>query len=395
MEDRSEVRRLEEQLWRSQRMEAVGRLAGGIAHDFSNILTIILGYTTLMSEHLAAESPDSRNVDGIRKAVDRATSLTRQLLAFSRRQILRPRILWINNVISDLHGLLRRLIGEDIELETDLNSDVGLIRADQSQIEQVLMNLVINARDAMPTGGKITVVTRNAELTEEDAREYPYVIPGPHVMIEVADTGEGMDEDTLAHIFEPFFTTKEPGKGTGLGLATVYGIVKQSGGYIWAFSEPGQGASFRIVLPRVAQVVFEEETLPSVAQPAQGGIEVVLLVEDEDELRLLLKDTLEKRGYTVLEAIDGIDAMHVVREHNGPIHIAVTDMVMPKMGGRALLEELAVLRPETQMLFISGYSNDAAIRRDGLATTIHFLQKPFAPSALADKVRQVLDQDSK
>lgn len=391
LRDVSERKRLEEQLWRAQKMEAVGQLAGGIAHDFNNILTIILGYTNLSFESIKPDHPVFRNIEGIRKAVERASSLTLQLLAFSRRQVLRPRVLRLNTVISDLQKLLTRLISEDVELVTVLDPNIGFVRADPGQIEQVLMNLVINARDAMPEGGKILISTSNAELTEEDAREYHYVVPGPHVMIEVADTGYGMDDYTLAHIFEPFFTTKEAGKGTGLGLATVYGIVKQSGGYIWAFSEPGQGASFRIYLPRTSEVILQDESRAK-PQRSPKGAEVVLLVEDEQELRALLRQSLESKGYTVLEAGNGVDALHAAGEHKGPIHIAVTDMVMPKMGGQSLAQHLTAEHPETQVLYISGYSNDAAIRRDGLASAVHFLQKPFEPTILAEKIREVLDR---
>ena len=388
--EEQERKRLEEQLWRSQKMEAIGQLAGGIAHDFNNILTIILGYTNLTFDRITADDPVYRNIEGIRKAADRATALTGQLLAFSRRQVLRPRIFRIDTVVTDLHKLVTRLIGENIELLTDLAPDLGLVKADPGQIEQVLMNLVINARDAMPDGGRITIAARNAELTAQDAREYHYVVPGSFVLIEVTDTGEGMDEETLAHIFEPFFTTKEAGKGTGLGLATAYGTVKQSGGYIWAFSEPGCGATFQIFLPRRSELSEEQEPHVQHIKSSEGN-EVVLLVEDEDELRSLLRDSMQGKGYRVLEAANGVEALDVARGYDGPIHVAVTGMVMPKMGGRPLAEQLSEARPETLMVFMSGYLNDAAIRRDGLTAKMHFIQKPFEPTALANKIREVLD----
>ncbi len=390
LRDVTERKRLQEQVWRSQRMEAVGQLAGGIAHDFNNLLTIILAYTNITMDSVGADHPVYRHVEGIRKSVQRASSLTRQLLAFSRRQVLQPRILQINSVISDLQKLLTRLIGENIELLTDLDPAIGLVKADSGQIEQVLMNLVINARDAMPNGGRITVTTKNSVLTDADAREYHYVEPGHYVVIEVVDTGHGMDAETLSHIFEPFFTTKEAGKGTGLGLATVYGIVKQSGGYIWANSEPGQGATFRILLPRTIEIFAEDDSRGD-TQKSRHGVETVLLVEDEHELRDLLAHTLRKRGYTVIEAADGAGALRVVAECRGPIHVAVLDMVMPRMGGRALANYLAALRPETSVVFISGYSDDAALQRDGLDSAAHFLQKPFEPARLAEKIREVLD----
>jgi PAS domain S-box-containing protein len=391
LRDVSERKRLEKQLWASQKMEAVGQLAGGIAHDFNNILTIILGYTKLASDSIDSSHPVFRDITGIRKAVERASSLTRQLLAFSRRQILRPRVLHLNNVISDLEKFLMRLIGENVVLVTDLEPGAGMIKADQGQVEQVLMNLVINARDAMPDGGRITVTVRNADLTEEDAREYHYVQIGPYVMIEVADTGLGMDEETMSHIFEPFFTTKEAGKGTGLGLATVYGIVRQSGGYIWVYSEPGQGASFRVFLPRTSEE-FIEDAAEIEERPSRNGMEVVLLVEDEEELRSLLRDTLLRKGYKVLEAMNGREALRVAEEYQGPIHLAVTDMVMPIMGGRDLADQLAASRPQTPVVFMSGYLNDSAIHHQGLESSAHFLQKPFEPAALAEKIREVLDR---
>ncbi len=389
--DVSERKRLEKQLWASQKMEAVGQLAGGIAHDFNNLLTIVLGYTKLAADSIDTHHPAFRDITGIGKAVERACSLTRQLLAFSRRQVLRPSVLHLNGVILDLEKLLKRLIGENVLLVTDLAPDTGMVKADQAQVEQVLMNLVINARDAMPDGGRITIMARNAELTTEDALEYRYVRVGSYVMIEVADTGLGMDEETLAHIFEPFFTTKAAGKGTGLGLATVYGIVKQSGGYIWAYSEPGQGASFRVFLPRTSEAVtelaaaFQERT-------AKNGAEVVLLVEDEEELRGLLRESLMRKGYRVLEAMNGQEALNVAREYQGTIHLAVTDMVMPVMGGRDLAQKLAASRPHTQVVFMSGYLNDSAVHQQGLESSAHFLQKPFEPAMLAAKIREVLDR---
>jgi two-component system, cell cycle sensor histidine kinase and response regulator CckA len=391
LRDVSERKRLEKQLWASQKMEAVGQLAGGIAHDFNNILTIILGYTKLASDSIDSAHPVFQDLNGIRKAVDRASTLTRQLLAFSRRQVLRPTVLNLHNVISDLDKFLKRLIGENVVLMTDLAPDAGRVKADQGQVEQVLMNLVINARDAMPDGGTIRITLRNTELTEEDALEYHYVVTGPYVMIEVADVGVGMDEETLSHIFEPFFTTKQAGKGTGLGLATVYGIVRQSGGYIWADSEPGQGACFRVFLPRTSEPLVKESTDVE-ERRAKNGMEVVLLVEDENELRALLRDTLLRRGYKVLEAMNGREALQVAEEFKGQIHLTVTDMVMPVMGGRDLADQLAALRPQTPVVFMSGYLNDSVIHHHGLESSAHFLQKPFEPAMLAEKIREVLDR---
>ncbi|MBI4475330.1 MAG: response regulator, partial [Acidobacteria bacterium] len=366
------------------------QLAGGIAHDFNNIITIILGYTDIALQNLPADHSAYQNVEGIRKAVNRASSLTRQLLAFGRRQVLRPRTLQLNAVVTDVQKLLTRLIGEDIELATELDPNLGSVRADAGQLEQVLMNLVINSRDAMPEGGTITIRTRNAHLTETEARKNHYVVPGSYVLLEVHDTGHGMDNETMSRMFEPFFTTKESGKGTGLGLSTVYGIVKQSGGYIWAASGPGLGTTFHVYLPITMESPAFDDSQVS-ALRSQGSSEVVLLVEDETELRALLSQSLRKCGFVVLEAVNGIEALAMACTHRQPIDIVVTDMVMPRMGGRSLVSQLAADHPETAVLYMSGYSNDAAIRRDGLAPEMHFLQKPFEPHILARKIREVLD----
>jgi two-component system, cell cycle sensor histidine kinase and response regulator CckA len=388
LRDVSDRKRLQEQFLRSQRMEAVGQLTGGIAHDFNNMLTIILGYANETMESLGATHPAYRQVDGIRKSADRASSLARQLLAFSRRQVLQPRVLQINRVISDVEKLLTRLIGEDVELATDLDPDVGLVKADPGQIEQVLMNLVINARDAMPMGGKITVTTSNSEVMNTGPRESHF----PYVLLEVADTGDGMSEETLSHIFEPFFTTKEAGKGTGLGLATVYGIVKHSGGFIWAESRPGHGSTFRILLPETNEALTDNGETRRLR--VGGGAEVVLVVEDEAELRELIAQTLRDKGYTVIEATDGADALRVLQNCEHPIDVAIIDIVMPKMGGVALAEQIAIGRRGTSIMFISGYANDAILLKTGLDCNVQFLQKPFEPSRLAEKIREILDQNN-
>jgi two-component system, cell cycle sensor histidine kinase and response regulator CckA len=388
LRDVSDRKRLQEQFLRSQRLEAVGQLTGGIAHDFNNMLTIILGYADATMESLGSNHPAYGQVDGIRKSADRASALARQLLAFSRRQVLQPRVLQINSVISDVEKLLMKLIGDEVELATDLDPEVGLVKADPGQIEQILMNLVINARDAMPRGGKITVTTSNSQAMDTGARESHF----PYVLLEVADTGHGMNEETLSHIFEPFFTTKEVGKGTGLGLATVYGIVKHSGGFIWAESRPGHGATFRILLPETSEALTDTDEIPPILR-AGGGAEVVLVVEDEAELRELIAQTLRYRGYTVLEATNGADALRVLQECEDPIDVAIIDIVMPKMGGVALAEHIAICRPGTSIMFMSGYADDAILLKTGLNSTVQILQKPFEPSRLAEKIREILDEN--
>ncbi|MGD0205890.1 MAG: ATP-binding protein, partial [Dehalococcoidia bacterium] len=387
-EDLGERRRLEGQLRQAQKMEAVGRLAGGVAHDFNNLLTIIMGYSQLLLEKFGASDPLRRHVEAINQAGDRAAVLTRQLLAFSRRQVLALQVLDVNGVVANVGKLLRRLIGEDIDLVVE-GKGLGRVKADPGQMEQVVMNLAINARDAMPQGGRLTIETVDVELGEAYADNHFPVKPGPYVMLAVSDTGCGMDAETQAHIFEPFFTTKEQGKGTGLGLATVYGIVKQSGGYIWVYSDAGQGTTFKIYLPRVDEPA--EVSGEKVVAVAAGGTETVLLVEDQSEVRSLVREVLEANGYTVLEARNGEDALLVAEQHKGPIHLLLTDVVMPGMGGRELAEHLASSHREMKVLYASGYTDDAIVHHGVLEPGMAFLQKPFTPEALARKVRAVLD----
>ncbi len=390
--DITERRQLEEQLRQAVKMEAVGRLAGGIAHDFNNLLTAIIGSADLLLEDLDPASPARDDVTEIRRAGDRAAQLTRQLLAFSRRQPLTPRVIDVNALVADMDRLLRRLIGEDIELRTVLTPDLGAVRADAGQLEQVIMNLAVNARDAMPRGGKLTIETANTELDESYAREHVTVRAGPAVMIAVSDTGTGMDSETLAHIFEPFFTTKEVGKGTGLGLATVYGIVKQSGGHVWVYSEPGRGTAFKIYLPRVTEPV--EGVGAATAPTTLQGTETILVVENEVPVRELARRMLEARGYTVLTAAAPADALALVERHPEPIHLAVTDVILPGMDGPALARRLEQVRPGLRVLFVSGYANEAIVHHGVLDKGVAYLPKPFTAEALARKVREVIDAPS-
>jgi PAS domain S-box-containing protein len=387
--DVSERNQLELQLRQAQKMEAVGRLAGGIAHDFNNLLTAIFGYADLLAEDLPPDSPGQTDVKEIRTAATRASALTRQLLAFSRQQVLQPVVLNVIDVVGDLENMLQRLLGADVELEAHFAADVGNIRADQGQLEQVILNLAVNARDAMPTGGKLTIETANVELDEHYAQTHRPVVPGRYVMIAVSDTGIGMDAATQARIFEPFFTTKEPGKGTGLGLATAYGIVKQSGGFIWVYSEVGRGATFKIYLPRVDAPTEAVAVPPELGTVA--GTETVLVAEDDPLLLPLARDVLKRLGYTVLEARTPADAMAVAQAHKGIIHLLVSDVVMPGESGLQLARRLLALRPNLRVLYISGYSDEAIVRHGLLDPGTTFLQKPFSPAALARKVRELLD----
>jgi two-component system cell cycle sensor histidine kinase/response regulator CckA len=388
--DMTERRRLEEQLLQSQKMEAVGRLAGGIAHDFNNLLTAVAGYTELLLGELPPGDPRRESAEEIRQAGKRAAALTQQLLAFSRRQVLEPRVLDLNLVIANMERLLRRVIGEDVELTTSLHPDLWRTRADPGQIEQVILNLVVNARDAMPRGGRLTLETQNVELDDKFAGRYASVQPGPHVMLAVSDTGLGMDPELQSRLFEPFFTTKERGKGTGLGLSTTYGVVKQSGGSIWVYSEPGHGTTFKIYLPRCEEPLDRPIAPAAPAEPL-GGTETVLLVEDEPEVRRLVEKLLVMKGYDVLSAASPADAISVSRNHEGAIHVLVTDVVMPGMNGRELARALAPARPEMRVLYMSGYT-DAAVTRHGLLEPgTAFLSKPFTPDALARKLREVLE----
>ena len=365
-------------------------MAGGIAHDFNNLLTAIIGYSDLTLRRLPPGDPLRRNVEEIKRAADRAASLTRQLLAFSRKQVLQPKVLDLNTVVAEMHQMLQRLIGADIALRTVLEPALGHVRADPAQLEQVVMNLVLNARDAMPQGGKLLIETANVELDEELARRYVSVQSGPHVMLAVSDTGQGMDEDTCARIFEPFFTTKERGKGTGLGLSTVYGIVKQSGGSIWVYSEVGRGTTFKIYLPRVEEAT--DALLPSAAPTAMPpGTETVLLVEDDAVVRQMTRGILEMSGYQVLEAAQGSEALLVAEQQGEAIQLLLTDVVLPQMSGRELAKQLTSLHPEVRVLYMSGYTDEAIVHYGVLDEGTAFLEKPFTPDGLLRKVRAVLD----
>jgi PAS domain S-box-containing protein len=377
------------QLQQSQKMQAIGRLAGGVAHDFNNLLTAITGYSDLSLRRLGAEDPLRRNIEEIKRAAGRAADLTHQLLAFSRKQVLQPRVLDLNAVISGMEKMLRRLIGEDIELLFEPCPSLGRVKADPGQLEQVLMNLAVNARDAMLGGGKLIVETANTWLDDEYARQHVAVTPGPYVLLAVSDNGCGMDDVTRAQAFEPFFTTKEQGKGTGLGLSTVYGIVKQSQGNIWVYSEVGQGTTFKIYLPRVeeeAEPIRPPEGVKSLA----GGQETILLVEDDEMVRGIARAILRQAGYKVLEAADGESAMETCRLHEGTIHLVLTDVVMPRMSGRVVADRLRELRPDLSVLFMSGYTEEAVVHHGVLNAGVNFIEKPFTPESLTSKVRQVL-----
>ena len=387
--DTTEQRSLEEQLRQSQKMEGIGRLAGGIAHDFNNLLTAILGYSELMEAQLPDDEDLRSSLREIHQAGQRAAGLTRQLLAFSRRQVLQPKVLDLNVVVSEVEKMLRRLIGEDVELVTRLDPALGNVKADPGQLEQVLVNLAVNARDAMPEGGTLTIETANIVLDAGFAGSHPGARSGEYAVLTVADTGIGMSLEVRSHAFEPFFTTKERGKGTGLGLATAYGIVKQSDGYITVDSESGRGATFRIYFPRVAATTDSGRRQRPALSPR--GTETILLVEDESGVRRLARTILEAQGYIVLEAASGDDALEIVRSHAAEIHLVVTDVVMPGMSGRVLWDRLRTILHDPRVLFMSGYTDDAIARHGVLEAEIAFLQKPFTPLSLAQKVREVLD----
>jgi PAS domain S-box-containing protein len=391
-EDITERRVLENQFRQAQKMEAVGRLAGGVAHDFNNLLMVIGGYAEVLLEQTRKGNSLYPKIEAIHQAADRASTLTRQLLAFSRKQLLELKVVDLNLIVEDMERLLHPLIGETIELCTELAPDLGRTRADAGQIEQVIMNLVVNSKDAMPNGGKITIHTANAQLNNDDRRrEYTYLQPGQYVVLSVTDTGEGMDKETQLRIFEPFFTTKEKGKGTGLGLSTVYGIIKQSGGYVLVESEPRQGTTFRIYLPRV-QDALEPAGLAGASRSQAGGSETVLLVEDEESVRQLVRETLESKGYKVLEADHGEAALQIVSGCSDKIDLLITDVVMPGMSGRELSAKLCASYPQTKVLYLSGYTEDAIVHEGVVDADTAFLQKPFTLQALARKVREVLGE---
>jgi two-component system cell cycle sensor histidine kinase/response regulator CckA len=388
--DITEKKRLETQLLHAQRMESIGRLAGGVAHDFNNLLTVISGYSELLLMHRGPDDPMVEPLREIRKAGERAASLTRQLLAFSRKQILQLQLVNLNQLVRESEKMLRRLIGEDIDFATALAPGLGSVKTDPGQMEQVLLNLIVNARDAMPTGGHLTVETHNVDLDESYAQQQPGLSPGPYVMLAITDTGTGMDESVKSRIFEPFFTTKEAGRGTGLGLATVFGIVKQSAGHIEVYSEVGYGTTFKIYLPRQDQDAQVDPEFAS-ALKAPTGTETVLLAEDEDGVRALARLALQSHGLVVLEARNGQEAIDTCRRYHKPIHLLVTDVVMPNIGGRQLADRVLALRPGIKVLYLSGYTDDAVVRHGVLQAGTPFLQKPFTPMTLARKVREILD----
>jgi signal transduction histidine kinase/ActR/RegA family two-component response regulator len=383
------LRKTEERLLQSQKMEAVGRLAGGVAHDFNNVLCIILSYSEMLAEELPSTSTMHADLTAIHHAGRRAAELTQQLLAFSRQQILQPRVVDLNEIVLGLERMLRRLLGEDVELAVLTAERLGKIKVDPGQIEQVILNLAINARDAMPAGGKLTIETLNAVLDDGYAASHVDVTPGPHAMLAVTDTGSGMDPATQARIFEPFFTTKEKGKGTGLGLSTVFGTVRQSGGSITVYSEPGHGTTFKLYFPQTEGDLFEPAPISS--SRAARGSETILLVEDDDHVRQLIRAVLRRHGYRVLEAANGGEALLLCEQHQDPIDLVLTDMVMPRMSGPQLVERLQLIRPWMKVMFMSGYTEGSSLRHGVLAPDVVFLQKPITPEPLARAVRKALD----
>jgi len=384
------LRTAEDQLRQSQKMEAIGRLAGGIAHDFNNLLSVVLSYSDMLLSAGAVSEPYAGDLREIHGAAGRAANLTRALLAFSRQQVLEPAVLDLNDVVHHMDKMLRRVIGEDIELRWTADPALGRVRVDPGQIEQVLMNLAVNARDAMPAGGKLTLETANIELDETYARAHVGVTPGPHVMLAVTDTGRGMSKEVQAKIFEPFFTTKDIGKGTGLGLATVFGIVRQSGGHIWVYSEPGQGSTFKIYFPRTDQAP-EVKARGSAAPATLRGSETLLLVEDDEPLRVVSRTILAKNGYRVIAARSPADALACCAQEAETIHLMITDVVMPGMNGLQLATQAAKSRPEMKVLYVSGYTNNTIVHHGVLDEGVAFLQKPITPEALLRKVREILD----
>jgi two-component system cell cycle sensor histidine kinase/response regulator CckA len=387
--DVTESKHMEAMLRQSQKMEAVGQLAGGVAHDFNNLLGVILGYTGLMLDRLGLDDPQRKSIEEIQKAGDRAALLTRQLLAFSRKQVLQPKVIDLNAVVAGAEKLLQRLIGENIELRAVLNPELCRVKADPGQIEQIIMNLAVNARDAMPSGGKLTIETSNMEFDEAYTAQHPSTRTGPHVMLAVTDTGCGMDAETKAHMFEPFFTTKEFGKGTGLGLSTVYGIVKQSGGSVWVYTEPGLGTSFKIYLACV-DAVPEIEPPNDKVMNVVAGSQTILIVEDDPALLQVTHRSLEEVGYAILEARSSKEAIDISESHTGPIHLMVTDVVLPGMSGVKLAAYLSAQRPEMKVLYVSGYTNDTVFHHGVLEPGLAFLQKPFSARTLARRVGEVL-----
>jgi len=388
--DITERRRLESQLQQAQKMDAIGKLAGGVAHDFNNLLMVVSSYAELMQDSLAPEHPLRRNVEEIQKAASRAADLTRQLLAFGRKQMQALQVLDLNAIVRDINKMLPRLIGEDVELAFIPGDELGKVKADPTQIEQVLMNLAANARDAMPKGGKLTIETASVFLDNAYRQRHSMVPAGDYVMLAVTDSGEGIAPEHVSHIFEPFYTTKPEGKGTGLGLATVYGIVKQNRGFVWVYSEPGLGTTFKIYLPRIRRKI-KPAVVPEVFEGSLRGCETLLLVEDELAVRQSTREFLLQCGYIVLEAKDGEDALALAREYRSKIDLVISDVVMPRMGGSNLAKELVTVRPETQVLFVSGYAENTVLRHGAIDVVARFLQKPFSLKILARKIREMLD----
>jgi nitrogen-specific signal transduction histidine kinase len=390
--DLTERRKLESQFRQAQKMESIGTLTGGIAHDFNNLLTVILSYGGSLASELTEDSKHQRAAEQIYEAAQRGAALTRQMLAFSRQQVFQLRVLNVNEVVSNLLSMLHRIIGEHIEIGTMLAENLAPVKADAGQLEQVLMNLSVNARDAMPKGGKLTLKTENVELDEEFVRRHVGSSRGPHVLLTVEDTGTGMDAATVSRIFEPFFTTKGPGSGTGLGLAMVYGVVKQSGGYIWVYSEQGKGSSFKIYLPHAAQAV-ETVVAKKPKESVKRGSETILLVEDDPAVRNLVTSMLESQGYQVLVSQDPGDVAAICEKHTGHIHLLLTDLILPGISGRDIAKHVGKLRPDTKVLFMSGYTDDALIHSHGFDERFAFLQKPFSSGTLGAKIREVLDAE--
>jgi two-component system, cell cycle sensor histidine kinase and response regulator CckA len=389
--DITEHKGLESQFLQAQKMEAVGRLAGGVAHDFNNLLSVIFGYSDLVNRELHQHDPLARYLAEIMKASDRASALTRQLLAFSRKTIMAPQIVTLNDQLPGIEKMLARLIGEDIEIKIVLEPDLGVVYADPGHIEQIIMNLVVNARDALPKGGKLTLETTNVYLGEDYARKHTYVTPGQYVMMAMTDNGQGMDAATQARVFEPFFTTKGVGRGTGLGLSTVYGLVKQNNGHIEVYSEVGHGTTFKVYLPRVQEAVATVPTAKPIARDLHGA-ETILVVEDEDMLRETICRGLNIYGYTVLAAQQGGEALLLCEQHPGPIHLLLTDVVMPQMNGRDLADRLTPLRPGIKVLYMSGYTENAIVHHGVLETNVSFIPKPFRVKKLMEKIRGILDE---